>query len=238
MTMHLSIPSGGWDGPVPVPATSASAAADGWLQELETQAHALSWFQGALGCRSCVAGATPPPAPGQDPIRFEAAIAALPSRAPATALALDLLPAVQSVAPASRGPGLPPARTGAAPIAPGSLASEPASSWLAPSADATRGAARRAASIAGPPAPAASQRPTECAPPVRVHVEQGASGLLVWIGVDGDAASAAARSAAILAQLRGAAAPPLAALVCNGTLVYAAAAPRHPFDPDQEASWR
>ena len=73
---------------------------------------------------------------------------------------------------------------------------------------------------------------------MRVHVEQGASGLLVWIGVDGDAASAAARSAAILAQLRGAAALPLAALVCNGSLVYAAAAPRNPFDPDQEASWR
>jgi hypothetical protein len=238
MTMQLSIPSGGWDGPVPWPAKSALAAADGWLQELETQAHALSWFQGALGCRSCVAGATPTPATGQGPTRVEAASAALSSSALATALALDLLPTVQDATRAGSGSGLSPARTGAAPIAAGTAAGEPASSWPAPTADAARGAARRAVSIAASPAPASSQRPSESAPPVRVHVEQGASGLLVWIGVDGDAASAAARFAAILAQLRGAAALPLAALVCNGTLVYAAAAPRNPFDPDQEASWR
>jgi hypothetical protein len=236
MTMQLSIPSGGWDGPAPVPATSASPAADGWLQQLETQAHALSWFQDALGCRACVAGAAPTPTPG--PIRAEAAEAPLSSSAPDAALALGLPPTVQSAAPTSSGPGLPPATTGAAPIAPGSLAGESAPSWLAPTADAARGGSRRAASIAASPAPAASQRPTESAPPVRVHVEQGASGLLVWIGVDGDAASAAARSAAILAQLRGAASLPLAAVVCNGSLVYAAAAPRNPFDPDQEATWR
>jgi hypothetical protein len=151
---------------------------------------------------------------------------------------MDWLPAVQNAPPASSGPGLPLARTGWAPIAPGSPAGDPAPCWLSPTADSARGGGRRAASITASPAPAASQRPTESAPPVRVHVEQGASGLLVWIGVDGDAASAAARSAAILAQLRGAASLPLAALVCNGTLVYAAAAPRNPFDPDQEASWR
>jgi hypothetical protein len=237
MTMQLSIPSGGWDGQAPAPPMSASVAADGWLHELETQAHALSWFQDALGCRSCVAGAAATPAPGEGPIRVEAGSAPLPS-APVTALDLGLLPAVQSAAPASRGPGLPPARTGAASLTPGSLAGEPAPSWLAPTADAARGGARRAVSIAASAVPGASQRPTESAPPVRVHVEHGASGLLVWIGVDGDAASAAARSAAILAQLRGAAALPLAALVCNGTLVYAAAAPRVPFDPDQEAPWR
>jgi hypothetical protein len=237
MTMQLSIPSGGWDGPVPVPATSASAAADGWLQELATQAHAQSWFQDALGCRSCVAEAAPAPAPGQGPSRAEAASAPLPST-PVTALALGLRPAVQNAPPGSHGPGLPPARTGWAPIAPGSPAGDPAPCWPAPTADAARGGAGRAASITASPAPAASQRPTESAPPVRVHVEQGASGLLVWIGVAGDAASAAARSTAILAQLRGAASLPLAALVCNGTLVYAAAAPRNAFDPDQEAIWR
>ena len=36
MTMQLSIPSGGWDGSAPVPATPALAPADGWLQEVRS----------------------------------------------------------------------------------------------------------------------------------------------------------------------------------------------------------
>lgn len=236
--MQLAIPPGCRDALPPMQATSGASLPGGWLQELETQAHALSWFQGALGCRSCVAGATPTPAPGPEPGRVEAAVCPVPCAVPAEVPAVQPSSDVQRAAPTARASHPAASRAGGLPAAPCLPAADPASPWLAPSADAARGGARRAEPAAAPPAPPASQRPSESPAVVRVHVEQGACGLLVWVGVDGDAASTAACSTAILAQLRGAAALPLAALVCNGTLVYAAAAPRTPFDPDQEASWR
>jgi hypothetical protein len=236
--MPLTIPPGVGEAQPPTQATTGAPAPGGWLQELETQAHALSWFQDALGWRSCVARATHMPAPGQDPGRVEAVPSPLPCTVPAEGPVMEPPSDAQPASSAGSASRPAPAITPEFAAAPSSPTGVPASSCLAPGADVARGSARRAAPLEAAFASAASKQPAEPAAPVRVHVEQGASGLLVWIGVDGDAATAAARSAAILAQLRGAAALPLAAVVCNGNLVYAAAAPRSPFDPDQEASWR
>ena len=56
--------------------------------------------------------------------------------------------------------------------------------------------------------------------PVRVHVEQRAGGIAVWLGMD---RSAVCDVGALLAQLRAArgAGPPLVSFTCNGTTVYA-----------------
>lgn len=76
------------------------------------------------------------------------------------------------------------------------------------------------------PAPAPVRIPD--APGPRVHVEIGPEGLCVWLGLDGDEAAVAARSAALLAELRRAQAPGhrLASVVCNGRTVYASTIPK------------
>lgn len=60
----------------------------------------------------------------------------------------------------------------------------------------------------------------------RIHVEEhGPSGMTVWLGADGDAATVALKSAAVLAELQRAlplAGHRLARLVCNGVPVYIA----------------
>jgi hypothetical protein len=60
-------------------------------------------------------------------------------------------------------------------------------------------------------------------PHVRVHVEQGRSGLSVWLGLDGESSDRAG-IASLVADLRRnmeAAHRPLALVVCNGKTVYA-----------------
>lgn len=87
---------------------------------------------------------------------------------------------------------------------------------------------------AGPPRPqAAPSRPPEPAP-MRLHAQFGAAGVVVWAGIDGDAAAVALRAATLLADLRRAfAASPLrlGALVCNGTTVHG---PAPPSNHDEE----
>lgn len=78
-----------------------------------------------------------------------------------------------------------------------------------------------------PRADACRPRPALCGdyprppqPPVRVHVEQRAGGIAVWLGMD---RTAACDVGALLAQLRAArgVGPPLVSFTCNGTTVYA-----------------
>lgn len=62
---------------------------------------------------------------------------------------------------------------------------------------------------------------------LRLHVEQAADGLHVWIGVDGAGVPVAARAAAIVAELRRAEhvhGPAFASIVFNGRILYAAGA--------------
>lgn len=55
------------------------------------------------------------------------------------------------------------------------------------------------------------------APAVRVHVEESAQGLRVWLGIPGEAAAVAARAQAVLAELRRELpGQRLALVVCNG----------------------
>jgi hypothetical protein len=99
-------------------------------------------------------------------------------------------------------------------------------------------AAVAAAAAAGPPAvdaeaeapPAGAQPPQRPAgrAPLRLHVESAAGqGMTVWLGLDAPQPRVDERASGLLATLRQAvqaASPePLAAVVCNGVLVYAAA---------------
>jgi hypothetical protein len=76
-------------------------------------------------------------------------------------------------------------------------------------------------------------------PGVRVHVQQGDAGLRVWLGVDMQDPQLAAQAASILATVlagSGSATHRLAALVCNGTTLYADSRPI-PSLPSQEQPW-
>ncbi|HEX7888053.1 MAG TPA: hypothetical protein VF522_01730 [Ramlibacter sp.] len=75
---------------------------------------------------------------------------------------------------------------------------------------------------------------------MRLHIEQGDQGTAVWIGLDGDAASVGAQALAIAAELvrhsqgvhwR------LAAVICNGSVVYGEA-PVTGSTTKKEPSWR
>lgn len=89
----------------------------------------------------------------------------------------------------------------------------------------------RAARASLPPAPAVvgsevapglKRAPTPPAP-VRVHVEESAAGLRVWVGLDGAAGVLQPRAAALLSQLRqglGAEAARLETVVVNGATLY------------------
>ena len=84
--------------------------------------------------------------------------------------------------------------------------------------------ATRATSSAGPQrspesSTAAGERVVREPPRLHVHVEEGADGLRVWIGMPDDGAGTAHRAAAVLTELRralGADAQRLVAVFCNG----------------------
>lgn len=78
--------------------------------------------------------------------------------------------------------------------------------------------------------------------PLRVHVECGSEGLVVWLGIDGKAAAVSAEAEAILQELRRTSASshtPLELLVCNGVPLYHAGGPLvAPISrPNKEATW-
>lgn len=79
------------------------------------------------------------------------------------------------------------------------------------------------------------------AEPVRVHVERGLHGAIVWLGIDGDATLVSTRTMAILRELRGALGAShdtLELLVCNGVPVYAQSLAIAPVPPrSKETSW-
>jgi hypothetical protein len=60
--------------------------------------------------------------------------------------------------------------------------------------------------------------------PVRLHLEKTAAGeVSVWLGVDGDPATAAARAASVLLELRRQLAPGgqrIQQVVCNGSVIH------------------
>jgi hypothetical protein len=71
-----------------------------------------------------------------------------------------------------------------------------------------------------PPDHAQAPRPQ---PAVRVHMQETAQGLSLWLGVDGDAATVAARAAALLPELRRhleTATQRITQVVCNGRPIY------------------
>lgn len=82
--------------------------------------------------------------------------------------------------------------------------------------------------------------PNEHRDPVRIHVEHGEQGSTVWIGLDGDATFVGSRSQAIVAELARhvqVAQCRLAAVICNGTIVYGEA-PALGTPSRKEAPWR
>ncbi|RYF15896.1 MAG: hypothetical protein EOO30_13035 [Comamonadaceae bacterium] len=58
---------------------------------------------------------------------------------------------------------------------------------------------------------------------IRIHAESGGEGVRVWIGIDGDAAVVAIRSADLLEEIlreTRASGHLLSAVICNGTPIY------------------
>lgn len=75
----------------------------------------------------------------------------------------------------------------------------------------------------------------------RVHVEHGPDGASVWLGLDGDRATVAARVGAILSELRRSPGGThrIAHVVCNGTTLFSDAEQPHPSPTPlpREKSW-
>jgi hypothetical protein len=72
-------------------------------------------------------------------------------------------------------------------------------------------------------------------PPLRVHVEEAAQGLVVWLGLDAAAAAQGLRAQAIATELRrslAASGQRLAAVICNGSLLASAATPPSTHDKE------
>ena len=135
-------------------------------------------------------------------------------RSAGTATAATVSNALRSMTPN-------PASTGAAVDAPPEASDVFAPPRIAGSAAGAKPVAPEHA-LRNAPLAAAATRPGEPAP-LRLHVEQGADGLHVWIGADGDEAAVCAQAAAVLAELRRAEHLPalrLASLVCNGQTFY------------------
>ncbi|TFY97078.1 hypothetical protein [Ramlibacter humi] len=88
---------------------------------------------------------------------------------------------------------------------------------------------QRAVAVDGAPAsdtasPSAQPAPAP-SPDMRVHVEESAGGLRVWVGIAGDAAAVAARAQVLLADLRRQCAETghrLQKVVCNGEVFFEA----------------
>lgn len=82
--------------------------------------------------------------------------------------------------------------------------------------------------------------PAEHHDPVRIHVEHGAHGSTVWIGLDGDASIVSRQAQAIVAELARhvqATQCRLAAVICNGVVVYGEA-PGLAMSTSKEPPWR
>ncbi len=77
-----------------------------------------------------------------------------------------------------------------------------------------------------PAQPPEQPQPHSARPPLRVHVEESAAGIVVWLGIDARAQTPSLRAASVAAELRrllAGSAQRVAAVICNGHDVEAAA---------------
>ncbi|MDB5914968.1 MAG: hypothetical protein JWP22_3643 [Ramlibacter sp.] len=235
--------------PAGIPTGKLPFDAGAWRQEWQ-RAQTRAWFYGPLSSggaeihKEASDDARPEPAvaPSMSPAAPAQFAWSLPvsSSEPAAAMAMPKEPEDQPLRPASAWgaaaqprlssafafASLPPALL--TPALPGeSSATHPAprESREVPQ---TRCAAFRADS-----APVARREPATrpaqaMASGVRLHIEQGPDGAVVWLGIDGDAAAIALRAAAICADLRrnlSGTQQGLALVVCNGRAIYSLNAP-------------
>lgn len=218
------------------PGHGSGGMATGWRKELE-KAFTRGWFHGPLEARS---PGNPAVCAGQGRSPRDVTSVKwhlLSSMVPGADL-LDTLPpnqaghqSAQSPCPAA--PSLMPARTSAAVVA---------SAWTPNLPAMTTPAALDAeevlpASVMQGGVPRASPAHEQ---PTRIHIERGEQGLAVWIGLDGEAACIGAQAQAIAADLvRQAQGAPwrLAAVICNGLVVYGTA-PGTASTTKKEPPWR
>lgn len=206
-----------------------------WQRELQ-QARQLAWFPGPLEARAAAQdGAFGSGDPCGVAVAADAADASA-APGPATA-AVRRGPA--SPRPALHAAALPVGTTAVAPVATGSdglaaaaAGGDPRATGTSPvvapcigaGPPAVTSAPARIAGAAPVPLPARPQR-ADPGPAIRIHLEQGPQGLVVWLGMDGDAAgrtAPAAAAAAVVAELRrtlAAAGQPLTAVICNGSTI-------------------
>lgn len=213
-----------------VPATSPGV--DKAWQLAMQKAQARQWFHGmADRGRPASVGGPAPQAAGEAPLAsggqaaprgdVPAAVAHAPEPLESFAPAMDV-----RFAAAAAGTEMSPSVRAAG------LARAPTPAAIAPVVK-----PQRPAVLAGTQVPGTASRTAlpEASPPagVRVHVEELAGGLQVWVGIPGDAAAVSARAQVLLADLRRQCAGTgqrLDKLVCNGEVLFEHA----PSPPTQE----
>lgn len=237
------------DGDWPARHAVASPAV-AWGRELEV-ARRLAWFHGAAGSAAGDPQSMPDPGrdaerpPGEAPLAAGVPLASCAAWASPGAgvigdsgwQAVPGRTALAGVAPsAGVAVATQPSRTlilACTPMEPGHLHGATPPAGVA--AESRNGAAplAMAATGTGAATPAAQSRSAK--PSLRLHVEDTPQGVVVWLGMDGDAAGSAARAAPLVAELRrllAASGQRLAGVICNGTPMQDAAPPA--FPPHQE----
>lgn len=216
--------------PPPEPCGPAAAAnggeAQAWRREME-KAQATEWFHGAadraparhpgdprekLPGQAGGHGRVPKPGAMQAP----AFLVASPAHAPGSSESLRLPGPVHPAFP------LAPSFDLQAPAMAAASGIGGAVSAVSFSVQGPLRAGTAAALVAVPVPPGGEPEPRSG---LRMHMEHGPHGTTVWLGVDGDAASVAARAWALVTDLRRelqASGRPLHAVVCNGRTLFQA----------------
>lgn len=211
-----------------LPTRRAEGGSDAWRRELEKAK--ANWFYGAMPPHA----ASVPRAGGTDALSvLQRPTLAANVRTMAVGFRVPLLPADHAARLAwmsnatAEGPPAIGARSAAAPLLQPQLGPTPSplnADEQAPPVESSPNNLRR------PAGPRTVSMPTtpDGAGSVRVHLEQGADGVAVWLGLDGTLLDVTDRAESALSELRRkleASGQRLATVICNGLPMYEAANP-------------